>query len=223
MMPEISIIIPIYNKEKSLKKCINSIVSQTFEKWELIAVNDCSPDNSYKILSACEKKDNRIKVINHSVNRGAINARFTGLENARGKYIVFVDADDWIPENALELLYDKIEKEDADIVIGGMVKVIDSHKIIKTKPRNTAIGENRTESITMPELFDKYYINFFGVNLLPSYMCGKIYRKHTLDKSPVKPTSYPMFEDMIFNLMLHPYLTKISFVTETVYYYRYGV
>lgn len=222
MYPEISVLIPVYKTEKHLKKCIESILKQTFKNWEIIAVNDCSPDNSHRILSVYERADSRIRVVNHAVNRGTSQARFTGLDNALGRYIVFVDSDDWIPANALELLHCKIEEESADIVIGGMSKVLDQYMLFKTKARNAVSAKNFTESIVLPELFDKYFINYFGVNLLPSYMCGKIYRRETLDRASLLPTSFSMFEDMVFNLMLHPYLTKIGFVSEPVYFYRYG-
>lgn len=222
MRPEISIIIPIYKTERFLKKCINSIIDQSFKQWELILVNDCSPDNSSKILSEYKKKDNRIKIINHSVNKGSSQARFTGLENAVGKYIMFVDSDDWLTKNAVQVLYNRIEEGDSDIVIGSMIKVLDQYGIFKTKPQNSVVPKIMTESIVMPELFDKYFINYFGVNLFPSYMWGKIYRRKTLDKAPLEPMPFFMFEDMVFNLTLHPFLAKIDFVPDTVYCYRSG-
>ena len=222
MKPEVSIIVPVYKTEKFLPACIDSIIRQTFRNWELIAVNDCSPDGSGKILAAYEKKDDRVRVVGHAVNRGVSRARFTGLENAGGKYVVFIDSDDWVPRGAIRALYDKIEQEGSDVVTGSMVKVLDRYGIIRSKPRNSSTAQNRTESISTPELFDKYFINYFGVNLFPSYMCGKIYRRATLDRAPLEPVPFSMFEDMVFNLMLHPFLTKIGFVTDTVYYYRFG-
>lgn len=222
MTPKISVIVPVYNTERFLRKCIQSVINQTFNDWELLAINDCSPDNSAVVLADLASKDSRIKVINHSVNQGISKTRFTGLQHMKGTYVTFLDSDDWIPRNTLQIFYDKIEKEEADIVIGSMVKVIDRWSLFRSKPSNSPTPGFRTESITMPELFDKYFINFFGVNLIPSYMCGKLYRKSSLDKAPLAPPPFSLFEDMLFNLMLHPFITKISFVTDTVYYYRYG-
>ncbi len=220
--PEVSIIVPVYKTEKFLPACIDSIIRQTFRNWELIAVNDCSPDGSGKILAAYEKNDDRIRVVDHSENRGLSQTRFTGLAHASGRYVVFVDSDDWIPRGAIRTLYERIEAEEADVVIGSMVKVLDRFGIFRNRPRNTATGENRTESIVLPELFEEYFINFFGVNLLPCNLCGKIYRREALDRAPLEPVSFFMFEDVVFNMMLHPCLTKIGFVTDTVYYYRFG-
>jgi glycosyltransferase involved in cell wall biosynthesis len=185
-------------------------------------VNDCSPDDSAAILEEYARRDDRIKIVDHDVNMGASRARFTGMEHAAGRYFVFVDSDDWIPRGALHALYNRIEAEESDIVTGSMVKVLDRRGIIRSKPRNSFTPTNRTEPIVMPELFDTYFINYFGVNLLPSYMCGKIYRRTVIERASPVSVAFPMFEDMIFNLMLHPFLTKIGFVTDTVYYYRFG-
>lgn len=222
MKTEISIIVPVYKVEKTLRKCLDSIIGQTFENWELIAVNDCSPDGSAKILAAYEKRDNRIKVVNHSVNRGVSRARFTGMAHASGKYVVFVDSDDWMSRRALRVMYDKIEAEDADIVIGSTTKVVGRLGIVRTKSRNTYTRKNRTESIIAPELFDKYFINYLGVNLYSPCMWGRIYRRSTIDRAGLEPVLFPGGEDLVFNMMLHPFLKKIGFVTDTVYFYRHG-
>lgn len=222
MNPEISILVPVYKTEKFLKRCINSIIKQSFKNWELIIVNDCSPDNSSETLADYEKRESRIKIVTHTVNSGVSQARFTGLDHAKGKYIVFVDSDDWIADESLRILYDKIELEQADIVIGSMVKILDRFNIFKTKPRNSVSTANITTSITLPELFDDYYINYFGCTKILWAMWGRIYRREAIDRAPLKPSPYSFAEDMIFNFTLHPYLKKISFVSDTVYYYRYG-
>lgn len=222
MEPKVSVIAPVYKTEKFLKKCIDSVIGQTFEDWELILVNDCSPDESYKILEYFENKDNRIRIINHATNQGVDQARFTGLKNARAKYVTFLDSDDWLSRDALRLLYDKIEEEDSDVACGSLAKVFDKYKIFRTKAKNSFAEKNLTEAICQPELFQKYYISYFGVNILSSYMCSKLYRKETIEKAQLQPSLQKMWEDLVFNLRLHPFLTKISFVPETVYYYRYG-
>ncbi len=221
-VPAVSIIVPVFKTEKFLDQCVRSIVGQTFPDWELILVNDCSPDRSGEMIEDWARRDARILTVTHPENRGVSRARFTGLEHARGRYVVFVDSDDWIPRRAIGLMYEAIEREAADIVIGSMAKVLDSRGIVRSRARNTAAGSNRTASITQPELFDRYFINYFGVNLIPSYMWGKIYRREVLDRAALEPPPFSIFEDTVFNMMLHPYLSKIGFVTDTVYYYRFG-
>ena len=105
--PLISIIVPVYNVEKYLKKCLDSILSQTYKNFEVIIVNDGSPDNSQKIIDEYKKKDKRIIVLEKE-NGGLSSARNYGIEHANGKYISFVDADDYIEKDYVEKLYDCI-------------------------------------------------------------------------------------------------------------------
>ena len=114
MRPNLSIIVPIYNVEKQLDVCINSILNQTFSNFELILVDDGSPDNCGKICDEYKKKDNRITVI-HKKNGGLSDARNAGLDIAKGKYIGFVDSDDIIHPRMYEILFQCINKSDSDI------------------------------------------------------------------------------------------------------------
>lgn len=111
-----SVIVPIYNREKSIKKCVDSILRQSEKDFELILVDDGSTDNSLKICKDFEKTDNRIIVI-HKENGGVSSARNAGIDVARGKYVVFVDSDDYVDNNYLEILSSK----DADLVISGVI------------------------------------------------------------------------------------------------------
>ncbi len=113
-MPKVSVIVPVYNTEKYLAECIESISNQTFKDLELILVDDGSTDNSGTICDEYAKKDNRIKVF-HQENGGVCHARNKGLDNATGKYICFVDSDDYLEHNALEILYTDIQNHNADI------------------------------------------------------------------------------------------------------------
>ncbi len=222
MTATVSIIVPVFKSEKFLDQCVRSIVGQTFPDWELILVNDCSPDRSGEMIEDWARRDERIRGVAHPENRGVSRARFTGLDRASGRYVMFVDSDDWIPRRAVEKLHAAIEREGADVVTGAMAKVLDSRGIVRSRARNTATGSNRTASITQPELFDRYFINYFGVNLIPSYMCGKIYRREVLERAALEPPPFSIFEDTVFNMALHPHLSKIGFVADTVYYYRFG-
>jgi glycosyltransferase involved in cell wall biosynthesis len=221
--PSISILTPVYKTERFLRTCLGSIVRQTFTDWELVVVDDASPDGSGAILAEFASRDPRIKIVTHPVNRGLSQARFTGLKHATGRYVMFVDSDDWIPRGALRALYDKIEADGADMVIGAAVKTFGRHSLIKTRPSNNYVSrEPLTESISVPELMDKYYLNYFGINYFSATLWGKIYRRSAIDKAPLEPVPFFMGEDLVFNLILHPYLTKIGFVTDIVYCYRWG-
>lgn len=114
--PKISIIIPVYNVEKYLRECLDSCVNQTLEDIEIICVDDCSPDNSIKILEEYQQKDSRIKILRHETNKNLGAARNTGLANATGEYIWFVDSDDYIDTKACQILYDTIKEFDVDML-----------------------------------------------------------------------------------------------------------
>ena len=121
-MCEISIIVPVYKVEKYLKKCVDSILAQTFTDFELILVDDGSPDDSGKICEEYAEKDARVRVL-HKENGGLSSARNAGIEVAKGKYLGFIDSDDYIAEDMYELLYNTIIKEDADLSICGIYDV----------------------------------------------------------------------------------------------------
>ncbi len=120
-MPEISVITPVYNTEKYLLKCLNSIKNQTFKDFEVILIDDGSKDASPAILDEFAKTDARFKVF-HKKNEGVTKARKDGIEYATGTYIAWVDSDDWIEENHLEQLYNAITANNADICVCNFVK-----------------------------------------------------------------------------------------------------
>lgn len=115
-MPKINVIIPVYNAEKYLERCIQSLINQTLSDIEILFIDDCSTDNSLEILKKYEKIDSRIKVYTLDKNSGAAVARNKGLENAKGEYLNFVDSDDAIELNFYEKLYNKAIETDVQIV-----------------------------------------------------------------------------------------------------------
>ena len=112
---KVSIIIPVYNVEKYIRRCIDSVLSQTYRDFECIIVDDCSPDKCPEICNDYAKRDSRIKVIHKTQNEGLPQARKTGFENSSGEYIIFIDSDDWIEPNMIEKLYSAAFESDADI------------------------------------------------------------------------------------------------------------
>ena len=129
---KVSVIIPVYNVEQYLEKCLDSVCGQTLKDIETICVNDCSADNSLAVLKDYAKNDNRVKLIDFKENKGVSAARNEGIRNAQGEYIGFVDSDDWIDLNFYEKLYNKAIETDADIVKGNLINYY------KNKPNTTA-------------------------------------------------------------------------------------
>ena len=161
----ISIIVPIYNVEQYLEKCINSILNQTYTNLEIILVDDGSPDNSGKICDEYAKKDNRIKVI-HKENGGISSARNTGLKVARGAYVGFIDSDDYIEKDMYEILYKNVKKENADISICSNYDIY-KNKIIGTKKQGIYTVMTPEETIIK--------MNSFGYFGFPVW--NKLYKK----------------------------------------------
>lgn len=171
---KISIIVPVYNVEKYLEKCINSILTQTYQNLEIILVDDGSMDNSGEICDEYAKKDERIKVI-HKENGGLSDARNAGIEIATGKYIGFVDSDDYIGKDMYEYLIRLIQKENADISICG-------HKIVFQKEENNEIkGEILDEEI---EIWDtkKAIVELLKQEKIHDYAWNKLYKKELFEK-----------------------------------------
>ena len=144
-IPKISIIIPVYNVEKYLRECLDSCINQTLKDIEIICVDDCSPDNSIKILEEYQAKDYRIKIFQHEKNKNLGAARNTGIQNATGEYVWFVDSDDYIDTKACQILYDAIKEFNVDMLCFSALKFVDE-------------GEKRRF------FYDKYYHQGVQIN-----------------------------------------------------------
>ena len=214
----VSIVIPIYNKEKELKKCISSLINQTYKDLEIILVNDGSKDFSRNICENFLNQDSRIKLINKE-NQGVELARMTGIENATGEYITFVDSDDWLPNNAIEDLLNAIKRENADVSFGKYYRVLDKYSLLKRIP-NDSVYNNVI--ITKNEFINEYYDSFFGSGKMPINMWAKLYKKSLINSSDVQHVGISHGEDLCFNLQVLPNAKKIVSIPKCVYFYRWG-
>lgn len=184
-MDKISVIVPIYNAEKYLNKCIKSILNQTYKNIEVILIDDGSIDNSPQICDQMSLKDSRIKVI-HKQNEGLTMARKTGISVATGNFIGFVDADDWISLNMYSLLYKAISKYEADIASCRMVKDFpdNSHEVtmkfncLKVLSKIEALKNMNLEQILDASLANKLIRKelFQNVIFRPTVTIGEDYR-----------------------------------------------
>ncbi len=128
-MPKISIIVPVYNAERYIRRCLDSILSQTFSDWECILVNDASKDGVRNIISDYQQNDGRFIVVNKQVNGGVSRARQTGLEKACGTYVIHADPDDWVAPDWLETLYHEAVKTCADMVMCDFERIYANKKV----------------------------------------------------------------------------------------------
>lgn len=206
-MPKISVIVPVYNVEKYLNRCVDSILNQTFEDFELILVNDGSPDNCGNICDEYAQKDNRVKVI-HKKNGGVSSARNAGIDTAQGEYIMFVDSDDWINENMLNDMYNMPDSD---------MKVSSIRMIGK---------DNSTEYIIDTKMYtqEDLLIGFFSEAFPIICFCGpwcKLYKKDIIFNNAIRFNEYmSLGEDTYFNLNYIKHCKSI-YTSEQIYYYYY--
>lgn len=214
----ISIIIPIYNTARWLPQCLESVLSQDFKDIEVILVDDASADNSLSICRRYADKDSRVVVVAKPENEGVELARRTGYLQSHGEYVMYIDSDDWLDDKyVLSKMVAKANEKGADYVEIGINRVFDRRKLIAQR-----FVSSGPRLIDQPELFEKYYLSFFGVNLLSVNMWGKLYRKSILDKADIKPIGICMGEDLYYNIQLFPHLRRICLLNEGGYNYRYG-
>lgn len=214
----VSIIVPVYNTHLFLPQCVNSILGQTYKDIEVILVNDASTDNSLDICRKFEARDPRVRVVNLDTNSGSEIARHQGFHESKGEYVMFVDSDDWLNgKDTLRLMYEKIVETGVDYVEMQFQRVMDSRGFIRLKSKSPVYG-----LIRQPELYNDYYISFFGKNILAVNLCGKLYRRSVLEKTNLKPGGVAMGEDLYANLMIFPHLNSIYIMDHIGYNYRFG-
>ena len=214
----ISVIVPVYNTSQYLAQCLHSILTQTYEVIEVLVVNDASTDNSLAVAKEFEEKDKRVKIINHSANAGVDKARFSALDKAKGEYVLFVDSDDWLGNrDVLMTMLDIMLEVKADYVEILSQRVLDSWGLFKLKSSCHISG-----LIKQPQLYRDFYLSFFGKNLLPINIWGKLYRRSVIEKANLKPSGLAMGEDLYFNMMLFPHLQSIFIMDYVGYNYRFG-
>lgn len=212
--PKISVLIPVYNVEKYVKRCLSSVLNQTMQEGvEVIIVNDCTPDHSIEVIfetlraySGNEKGEKMsVRVVNHDTNRGQAAVRNTAMNYATGDYVIHVDSDDWIEPDMLEEMYKKAISTDADVVISDYWESTLQGEIYKSQPHyisapncicgfldESLIGTNWNKLVKR-SLYTNNDIHFFeGINL---------------------------FEDRICNIRLFLHVQKIAYVSKAFYHY----
>lgn len=201
---KVSIIIPVYNCEKYLKKCFDSVKIQSYKNIEAIIINDGSKDGSLKIINKYIKENKNWKLIDQK-NQGLSNSRNNGYKLATGKYIFFLDSDDELPSNSIEKLVTCAEKNQSDVVIGNMLNYNSSGFF----PNYTTKFIRQADDID----YDKFpeLISFI-------HAAGKLYSKKVIENLEFIPDV--KHEDNYFNLSLYLRKVKISMIKDDVYYHR---
>lgn len=208
MLPKVSIIIPIYNSEKYIEKCIESAINQSYRNIEVVIVDDGSIDNSYKVVESYLNNDTRISYYK-KVNGGPSSARNFGINNCKGSFITFLDADDFINEKYIESLLKVMLEENLDIVACGY---IDVSKFGIIKLNDFYFGNSKLEK-------NQFVRNIF--NGVGGTLWGKIFRKDIIDRNNIRlDTNVFMCEDMLFVLEYSMECKSFGAINEYLYNYN---
>lgn len=210
-MELISIVVPVYNIAEYLSECIESIMSQTYRNIEIIIVDDGSTDGTSELCDELSLQDSRIVVI-HQTNGGVSSARNCGIDTARGQYITFIDGDDWVEKNYIEVLYNSIKKGDADISAVGFIYQYPNgeEKILNITEKSVLI--RATEALN--QVCDP-------IRPWVGYACGKLVRKDILKNNGIRfDTSVKICEDSLFWCTVFEQSETVVKNKEAMYNYR---
>lgn len=205
MPPSISVIIPVYNAEKFLEHCLDTLLAQTFKDFEIILVDDGSRDLSPRICDAYAHKDARVRV-HHKENGGVSSARQTGLQLASGNYIIQVDADDWVASNYLEALYKEAIRKNADITVCDYMEVYPDKQVYKEqKPTSTSADDFVLDLCTR----------------LHGSCANKLIRSSIIRVNDISfPEGINLREDKLFNIHVALNSAIVSYIASALYFYR---
>ena len=221
-LPKVSVIIPVYNVEKYVKRCIESIINQTLKDIEIIIVDDGSTDNSLYIVEEYANNDSRIKLYSKK-NEGLGLTRNFGITRSTGEYIAFLDSDDFVEKDFLERLYNLARKNDADICFGETKKFFNSTgKIYDFEIFNKNPNMELSSKEILYSIFNVKNVYNFHLNMS---VWRAIYKKDIIDKNNIKFLSERevLSEDIFFNFdFLENSLKKPVFCTGTYYYYCFN-
>lgn len=200
----ISVIVPVYNVEKYLSRCVNSILEQTYSDFEILLVDDGSPDSCGKICDNFARTDARIKAF-HKENGGLSDARNYGIEHSNGEFLMFVDSDDYIHAENLETLYRLITENDADLAVCSAMDVFEGKEVSQVREIKEFVL-SQTESY-------KYMLRGDG---LPS-ACNKLYRRETVGN--IRFPVGKLYEDGFFTPQILKNVRKTAVTSKPMYYY----
>lgn len=202
--PKISIIVPVYNAEAYIHKCIKSLLSQTFEDYEIILVNDGSSDRSKDICEDFAAFDNRIKLIN-TINGGVARARQIGLDSATGEYVIHADPDDWVEDSMLQDLYTHAEKNQVDVVICDFWYEF---------PNRSVYSKQQPKSFINKEIQKQLFTNLHGST------CNKLIKLESIKENNIRFDERLSYcEDLHFILNLLQSDVKVSYLPKAYYHY----
>lgn len=209
MRKKVSVVVPVYNVEKYVGKCLESILNQTMQDFEVIVVDDCSPDGSMEVVKSYAEKDPRFKIVTHEVNRGLMQARKSGYSVAEGEYLMFLDSDDYLPADAMEVMHAEALRTSADVVSGELILF---YPETGKEVRRTSCLKYGSDSISVYKslLLSEYHHN----------LCGKLFKTNILQSFEYRTLEhFTNGEDGYLFYQIVENVKKVVHLEKPVYYY----
>lgn len=217
--PLISIIVPVYNTEKYLMKCVGSIMNQTYNNIEIILVDDGSSDSSPELCDELTNKDNRIRVL-HKSNEGLGYARNSGMEIMNGDFCTFIDSDDWVSKDLIENLYNSLISNGVDFCKSGFKRVKHSGEVISTTRYNNEVyNGNSAANMFLPRMIGSSPNTHDSVEMC---VCAVLYNANVIKTNSIRFPSERILisEDLVFNIEYMQYANGACTTNKTNYFYR---
>lgn len=212
--PLLTIIIPVYNTEKYLAKCLDSIVFQTYQNIEVLVIDDCSTDNSATIVFEYQKEHRKIKYYKNDKNMGVGYSRKVASEKAKGDYIAFIDSDDWVELNYYEIMMKNILEDKCDIAVSGVIN--EYNNSISAEPRYKIDYHQVIDSSFALKIMTNYYMQNFYIS--PN-MNNRIYKKSLVNDNNICNDFSKQAQDNYSSFFAFLYALKVSLVPNTYYHY----
>lgn len=216
--PLVSVVIPIYNTKKTLKKAVLSVVNQNYKNIELLLIDDCSTDGSAQLCDHLAHQYHIIRVIHQPKNGGVEQARYDAIKACKGEYVMFVDSDDWLEKGIINHCVQVAEREKVDAVHFNSYRTLDKYGLLRKKyPSSTICGR-----IEKDEIMQQIYPLYFGKQNIFTPVWGFLYRRELFNRTDISPVSLPVLEDQGFNMRLMPYINSMYISNKCGYNYLYG-
>lgn len=211
-MPKVSVVIPVYNAEKYLRQCLDSVVNQTLKDIEIICIDDCSTDNSLKILKEYALKDDRFIIIEQKTNQGQGVARNIALDIAKSDYIMFLDSDDWFEINACEEAYNCISRNNTDICFFSYFKYYEKNQTEEAIDRISIFGADDINKFSLKDVETPY--------MQSAWVWLQMYNAQFVKKHNIKFSETSNCEDAPFAFKAMAFSDNVSAVNKPLYHHR---
>lgn len=213
--PFFTVIMPVYGTEEFIAEAIESILAQTFTDWELILVDDATPDNAIGIAQRYAESDKRLRIVHHETNKGVSESRNTGIQASRGKYIWFADSDDFFDDDLLQCVYDEVSATHADVVFFGLIEEYFDEEQNHLYDNEVKMEAYRDTGDSWHRKIIEYERDtHFGYSCTKAYL-AEIIKRNGLSFEPIR-----LAEDVIFNVGLFPKVNSIAVLDNAPYHYR---